>query len=326
MALSLKNTPVSRRQLLRLVLGGACYVVAASQVGCSSEAPAPAPSQDSAPAQKPLDREAFDALIEQAPLCAASDIAANSWAKKIADAGVLHLGNTKNSTLFSFLDDQDNEIRGFDAGLAKMFCRYLLGDSKKFVDNEVQANTRESLLMSGQDDIIWCTYSITPERQKSVSFAGPYFTTRQSLLVMNSNSSINSLADLAGKNVAAQSGSVGPVILSEACPDAQVQEFTSDEEARTALEQGRVDAYSMDKMWLMSDMVKNPGKYKLAGDEFGPEDNYGVGLPKDSDAVQFVNTFLKRLYATSLRDELWKITIGDRVGVSEVPAPPAIAE
>ena len=326
MALSLKNTTVSRRQLLRLVLGGACYVVAASQVGCSSEAPQPATSADQSFEQKPLDRAAFDALIEQAPLCDPSEIAANSWAKKVADAGVLHLGNTKNSILFSYLDDQDNEIRGFDAGLAKMFCRYLLGDSKKFVDNEVQANTREALLMSGQDDIIWCTYSITPARQKSVSFAGPYFTTRQSLLVTSSNTSINSLSDLAGKNIAAQSGSTGPVILSECCPDAHVQEFTTDEEARGALEQGRVDAYSMDKMWLMSDMVRNPGKYKLAGEEFGPEDNYGVGLPLDSDGVAFVNTFLKRLYETSLRDELWKITIGDRVGVSEVPKPPAIAE
>ena len=64
-------------------------------------------------------------------------------------------------------------------------------------------------------------------------------------------------------------------------PTATVQEFTTDEEARTALEQGRVDAYVIDATMQMSSIVKNPGKYRLAGDSFGPEDPYGIGLQPD---------------------------------------------
>ena len=33
--------------------------------------------------------------------------------------------------------------------------------------------------------------------------------------------------------------------------------------------------------------MKQPGKYKMAGEPFGPEDLYGIGLPLDSDGVAF---------------------------------------
>ena len=46
---------------------------------------------------------------------------------------------------------------------------------------------------------------------------------------------------------------------------------------------------------LFSDMMKQPGKYKMAGDPFGPEDLYGIGLPLDSDGVEFVNAFLSQI-------------------------------
>ena len=106
---------------------------------------------------------------------------------------------------------------------------------------------------------------------------------------------IKSVDDLAGKTVAVQSGSTGPKIVADVAPDATLQEFKTDEEARKALEQGRVDAYVIDTTMQMGTMVRNPNKYRLAGDPFGPEDKYGIGLPKNSDGVQFVNDFLKKI-------------------------------
>ena len=71
-------------------------------------------------------------------------------------------------------------------------------------------------------------------------------------------------------------------------------------------------------------MVKNPGKYRLAGDAFGPKDNYGVGLPLNSDGVAFVNGFLKKVIEDGTWAQLWKICIGDRAGISETPDVPVI--
>ena len=112
--------------------------------------------------------------------------------------------------------------------------------------------------------------------------------------------------------------------MEEVCPDAKLQEFKTDEEARSALAQGRVDAYVIDRNMLFSDMMKQPGKYKMAGEPFGPEDLYGIGLPLDSDGVAFVNAFLTKVEEDGTWEELWKLCIGDRAEIDEVPQPPAI--
>ena len=135
---------------------------------------------------------------------------------------------------------------------------------------------------------------------------------------------INSVDDLAGKNVAVQSGSTGPSIVSELAPDAKQQEFSTDEEARQALEQGRVDAYVIDETLQMGSVVKNPGKYRIAGDPFGPDDPYGIGLPLGSDGVDFVNAWLKSIEDDGTWEQLWKIAIGDRTGLDNAPEPPVI--
>ena len=52
-------------------------------------------------------------------------------------------------------------------------------------------------------------------------------------------------------------------------PKASQQEFKTDEEARQALQQGRVDAYVIDNNMQQSALVREPGKYKIAGKPFG---------------------------------------------------------
>ena len=141
---------------------------------------------------------------------------------------------------------------------------------------------------------------------------------------MADNTDINSVEDLAGRNVAAQSGSTGPSILEEYAPEAIVQEFKTDEEARTALSQGRVDAYVIDTAMQMGSMTRNPGRYRLAGEEFGPVDAYGIGLPLDSDGVEFVNAWLQQIEDEGVWEQLWQLCIGDRAGIDTVPEPPAI--
>ena len=85
-----------------------------------------------------------------------------------------------------------------------------------------------------------------------------------------------------------------------------------------------MDAYVTDYTLLLNAIVKNPGTYEIAGDQFGPEDNYGIGLPLDSDGVAFVNQFLQEIEANGTWEQLWKISLGDRTGIDTAPAAPAI--
>ncbi|MGM9605492.1 MAG: glutamate ABC transporter substrate-binding protein [Faecousia sp.] len=288
--------------------------LAVSGISAAAEDPTPAA----------IDKEAFDELIASGIIAEDEDIEANAWAAAVKQAGVLRVGGTRTSFLFSQLDETDDSLRGFDAGLYQLLARYILGDESKFELTQVDSSTRESVLQSDQVDAVFATYSITPSRQEVISFAGPYYTSRQAVLVKAGNTEITGVDALAGKNVATQSGSTGPDILAQFAPEAVVQEFANDIEARTALEQGRVDAYVTDYTLLLNAIVKNPGVYEIAGDVFGPEDNYGIGLPLDSDGVAFVNEFLKKTVENGTWEKLWKISLGDRTGIDTAPEAPVI--
>lgn len=271
-----------------------------------------------------IDKEAFDTLLASGPVASDEVIAASSWASAVKEAGILRVGGTRTSFLFSQLDETDNGIRGFDAGLYQLLARYILGDESKYELTQVTSSTRESVLTSGQVDAVFATYSITPSRQEVISFAGPYYTSQQAILVKNGNAEIKGIDDLADKIVATQAGSTGPSILEEYAPDAIVQEFEDDIQARTAVEQGRADAYVTDYTLILNSIVKNPGAYAIAGDVFGPIDPYGIGLPKDSDGVAFVNDFLKLIEEEGTWTQLWLISLGARTGIETAPEAPAI--
>lgn len=321
-----------KKKLMSLLLA-AGLVVSMAACGGSAESAATDTTTESAAATESaatedasiaIDKEAFDGLLAAGIVADDADIEASEWAKSIKEAGTFRVGGTRTSFLFSQLDETDNSIRGFDAGLYQLLARYILGDETKYELTQVDSSTRESVLQGDQVDAVFATYSITDARKELISFAGPYYTSQQAVLVKAGNADITGVDSLAGKTVATQSGSTGPEILAEYAPEATVQEFSTDAEARTALEQGRVDAYVTDYTLLLNAIVKNPGTYEIAGDTFGSEDNYGIGLPKDSDGVAFVNAWLEKIVADGTWEQLWKICLGDRTGIEEVPAAPAI--
>ena len=272
----------------------------------------------------PINAAAFDALVAQGPVADAATIASSTWASKIKQAGTLRLGGTQTSNLFSMLNEKDGKIRGFDAGIAQLITRYILGDGSKFQFTQVTSSTREQVLINDQVDMVLATYSITPARAEKISFAGPYYTSQAGVLVKANNSAIKSYNDLAGKKVATQAGSTGPAILAQFAPKAVVQEFQTHQECLDALRQGRVDAYVTDYTLLLNALSLGTGDTKLAGEPFGAKDPYGVGLPKGSDGVAFVNAFLKKVEADGTWAKLWTIAIGERTGSTAVPTPPTI--
>jgi len=145
---------------------------------------------------KPIDASTFDTIVSKGPVADAASIASSPWATKIKKAGVLRLGGTQTSNLFSLLNEKDGKLRGFDAGLAQLITRYILGDSTKFAFTQVTSSTREQVLINDQVDLVFATYSITPARAEKISFAGPYYTSQAGVLVKTGNTSIQSYTSL----------------------------------------------------------------------------------------------------------------------------------
>lgn len=265
---------------------------------------------------------AYDAIINNGPVAADDLVAGNEWASAIKARGSLHVGGTETSNLFSLKDPITGIASGFDAGLTQLLARYILGDAKTEL-TQVTVATREDLVENKQVDLVVATYSITPDRLKRVDFAGPYYSSQAGIMVKKDNDTIKSIADLAGKKVATQSASTGVTLLEEFAPDAEILALPDNAQALAAVQQGRADAYVIDQSLLMNNVLAEDD-VKLVGEPFGPEDPYGIGVLKGSDAKEFVDGFLKQIYDDGTWLKLWKQTIQERTGVPVDAVPPAL--
>jgi ABC-type amino acid transport substrate-binding protein len=317
-----------RPRLATLTIAAALAVGLAA---CSPEEPGPvtgtagtSDGQTDAAADNALDVAAYDEVVGSAPVADDAVVEANEWASAVREAGVLEVGGTETSELFSLLSPADGVARGFDAGLSQMLSRYILGEVATDL-SQVTVDTREDLLENNTVHAIFATYSITPERAARVSFAGPYYTSQAGILVAADTDDIAGVEDLAGRTVATQAASTGVTVLEEFAPEAEILPLPDHAQALAAVQQGRADAYVIDETLLLNALVANDD-VKIVGEPFGPGDRYGIGLPPDSDALEFVNEWLQQIIDDGTWDALWQVTIGDRTGVAEAPEPPTVGE
>ncbi|WP_167202863.1 glutamate ABC transporter substrate-binding protein [Actinomyces respiraculi] len=267
----------------------------------------------------------YDTAISSGPVAADDVVAASAWASAVKQAGVLRVGGVKTSQVFSLEDPATGKVTGFDAALSQALARYILGGDDPYALTEltvVTSDTRETLLENGSVDAVFATYTITPARAEKISFAGPYYSSGQAVLVRAENTGITGVDTLAGRTVAVQSNSSSGPALDEAAPEAQQVQFEAHTDCVAALEAGQVEAYVVDHSLLLSTLLGNDG-LKIVGEPF-TQDPYGIGLPKGSDAQAFVNTFLTTIESDGTWEAIWRATIGTVLDESEAPEPPAI--
>lgn len=82
-------------------------------------------------------------------------------------------------------------FEGFDVDVARYVANQLGYTDAEIEFLEAPSKQREAMLQNGDVDMILATYSITDERKKAVSFAGPYFVAGQDLMVRADDHSIN---------------------------------------------------------------------------------------------------------------------------------------
>lgn len=192
----------------------------------------------------------------------------------------------------------DGELVGFDVELAKeVFARLDL--EVKF--QPIDWSMKETELNSGNIDMIWNGYTITPEREEKVDFSTPYLKNRQVIVVLP-ESGIESKADLAGKNVACQSeSSAYAAITADEAFTAALEggapiAFDTNNEAFMDLEAGRVDALVADEIMAMYYIgEKGVENYVVLEEDFGKEE-YGIGFRKgDAELLQKVDETLNAM-------------------------------
>lgn len=226
--------------------------------------------------------------------------------------GTISIGIKFDQPGLGFKDGSD--YTGFDVDVAR-YVADALGYSEDQIE-WVQAPSaqRENLLQNGQVDMIFATYSITDKRKEVVSFAGPYFVAGQDLLVAADDDSISGPEDLEGKNLCSVTGSTSAQrIKDEYAAGTNLLEQPGYAECVTALTAGQVDAVTTDDIILagLAAVPANEGKVKVVGNPFS-EENYGVGLPKDSDQCEAINEAISAM----IEDGTWEELIDKNVGAS----------
>ncbi len=173
---------------------------------------------------------------------------------------------------------------------------------------------RETLIESGQVDLVVATYSITDERKDLVSFAGPYFVAGQDLLVRSDDSSITGPESLDGKKLCSVTGSTSAQNVADAVPGVNLREFGTYSECVTALTSGGVDAVTTDDTILAgyAAQPENQGKLKVVGNTFS-EENYGIGLEKgNTQLCQDVTDAIQSM----IDDGSWEQIVQDNLGAA----------
>ena len=206
---------------------------------------------------------------------------------------------------------------GFDVDVAKYIAKKLGYTEDEIVWKEAPSKQREAMLQNGDVDMILATYSITDERKKAVSFAGPYFVAGQDLLVRKDDHSINDPEDLNGKRLCSVTGSTSAATVKEKfASEVQLMEQPGYAECATALFSGIVDAVTTDDIILAGLASASRGKLRVVGKPFTQE-YYGVGIKKGDTkfAAQINNAIVDMI-----QDGSWKRAVADNTkGTSYTP-------
>lgn len=251
-----------------------------------------------------------------------SSSSGNSIADKAQDNKVLNIGVKPDQPGLG-LQSSSGQYSGFDIDVARYAAKKLGATKINFVPT-LSAN-REAFLQQGKVDMVVATYSITPERQKVVSFAGPYYVAHQDILVRANDSSISKPNDLIGKKVCSGQGSASGDRIQELYGSrVNLIRLPGYGDCVNQLLGGQVQAVTTDNTILagFAAQPQNQGKLKVVGTSFSNE-LYGIGLKKgDSKGVAAVNQTLKSMF----EDGSWQAAL--RKELPQVPAgtPPTIGK
>ena len=199
----------------------------------------------------------------------------------------LHFATSPEYPPFEYM--VDGEMKGFDIELAKLIAKEL---GKTAVFDNIQFSAILPAVTSGQDDAAIATITITPDRQKNFDFTTPYYYEGMAALY-KTNHPIHTIAQLKGKKIAAQLGSVMEIWLRKYFPEGEITALNSNNQAVEALIAGHIDIVLMDGAQASIYSQKHPdlsSKVILKAEE-----GYGIALKKNSPLTSLMNQTLKKL-------------------------------
>lgn len=193
--------------------------------------------------------------------------------------------------------DENGEYVGFDLELAAAVCEL---EGWEFVAKPINWDSKDMELDSGSIDCIWNGFTING-REDDYEWSIPYADNSQ-VIVVAADSSITSLADLAGKKVGVQAASAALDVLTDeeaqkAVGDTfgELKQFSDYNVAFTELQAGALDALAID-IGVANYQIASRGEGYVILEEHLNAEQYGVGFKLGNTELRdTVNADLEKL-------------------------------
>ena len=164
--------------------------------------------------------------------------------------------------------------------------------------------------------------SITPEREETISFSDPYYSSNQAIVALADSPAegATTVADLADVKFGAQAGTTSLTFINEIIkPTNEPFVYDDNAGAKAALEAGQIDAIVVDlPTGLYISAVEIEGTSVIGqfpGSAGGLTDDFGAVFTKDSPLVACVNTALAALKESGELAKIEQTWLSDNAGV-----------
>lgn len=235
--------------------------------------------------------------------------------------GVITVGTDSPAYPPYFEDNDPSNGKGFESAVA-----YAVADRLGFSRSEVEWTVVpfNSSYAPGPKkfDFDVNQISITPAREKAVSFSIPYYTANQAVLVTKDSDigQVSGLDELQDLSIGVQVGTTSLAAVEDQIdPSTAPKVYDNSNDVVSALKQGQVDAVVVDlptAIYLRDVEVPNSevaGQFKAPGG-----DKWGALLAKDSNLTKCVNAALSAMKDDGTLEEITTRWMSDAASAPEL--------
>lgn len=213
-------------------------------------------------------------------------IAMSGCSKKGGGTALL-VGTSPDYPPFTFL--KKGELQGFEVDLIKKIAKEL---GKEVVFEHMQFSAIFPALAHGKIDIAFGGIGVSEKRKERYDFVGSY-AAQSLVLVVSKKSSIHKIADLSGKTIGIQMGTLQEEWANEHLTKSTRVPMGVNTKAIEALKAGHIDGVLLDKAPAKSFCEKNEGLHFI---DLGKADRgFSIAFPKGSDLAPEVQKVLEKL-------------------------------
>jgi general L-amino acid transport system substrate-binding protein len=224
----------------------------------------------------------------------------------ILDRGELICGVHTALPGFGFAN-ASGETEGFDADFCRAVAAAILGDASKVNFRPVVAADRQTVLQSGEVDMISrnTTFTLNRDTVWGATFGPTTFYDGQGIMVM-ADSGVETLEDLAGGIICTNAGTTTELNITDAMAnrglDFQLQTYQDNNAFMAAFNQGGCDAVTTDRSGLVATQASqaDPGAYRILDVVISKEP---LGPLSPQSDPQFADIVRWTVYATIQAEE-----------------------